>query len=505
MDSKRKDLDLKTKLNILQCLQSPGSTQASVAKEFRIARSTVSKLKKNENEIKKEASEGTVNFERKRKRQGKEEDVEDALLLWFKQVNAQGARIPGPMLKQKAEAIAKAKGVPFDATEGWLCRWKTRNNITWKKEHGEKQAADIPGAEAWKKDFLKDLLRDYDPADVFNADETGLYYRGLPDRGHCFKGEKLSGGKKAMERITVLVCANMTGTEKLPLFIIGKSKHPRCFPRHPKDLPVRYSSNKNAWMTSVIFEEYLYEWNRKLQDRGRNVLLFVDNCSAHPTNLQLSNIKIEFLPPNTTSLMQPMDMGIIKNLKGFYRVHLNKRVIATLDADEDKRALDVIKSINLLDALYFVKSAWQQVSEATIKNCYRKAGFCPQEQPQDNDTEFDPLYDVPVSEEMSLEELREQVEIDTELEIAGEQTEHMLLEEVQKAKRQRTDDTDDEDEPIIAPMSVKRKVEMLNDLRQYIQLNGLETCLPALKTIESKIYQEVSETKTQKRIEDFFQ
>jgi len=43
----------------------------------------------------------------------------------------------------------------------------------------------------------------------------------------------------------------MTG-EKNKLFVIGKSKQPRCF-KGVKALPVEYSANKNAWMTQEIF------------------------------------------------------------------------------------------------------------------------------------------------------------------------------------------------------------------------------------------------------------
>ena len=61
------------------------------------------------------------------------------------------------------------------------------------------------------------------------------------------------GSKKAMDRVTVLCCANMTGRDKAKLLVIGKSKKPRCF-KHVdvNTLPVIYLANHNAWMTSVL-------------------------------------------------------------------------------------------------------------------------------------------------------------------------------------------------------------------------------------------------------------
>jgi hypothetical protein len=54
----------------------------------------------------------------------------------------------------------------------------------------------------------------------------------------------------------------------------------------------------------------------------RKILLVLDNCAAHPHLDSLKNIQLEFLSPNTTSLVQSMDMGTIKNLKTLYRTKL---------------------------------------------------------------------------------------------------------------------------------------------------------------------------------------
>ena len=59
------------------------------------------------------------------------------------------------------------------------------------------------------------ILSRYDPSDIFNADETGLYWRLLPDKTHSLSGEVCTGGKKSKDRVTVLVCANMTGVRNI--------------------------------------------------------------------------------------------------------------------------------------------------------------------------------------------------------------------------------------------------------------------------------------------------
>ena len=70
----------------------------------------------------------------------------------------------------------------------------------------------------WTSRQLPDLLDKFSPDDIFNADETGLFWKCLPDKS----GERCSGGKRSKDRITVLVCANMSGSEKLPLLVIGR-------------------------------------------------------------------------------------------------------------------------------------------------------------------------------------------------------------------------------------------------------------------------------------------
>jgi hypothetical protein len=62
-----------------------------------------------------------------------------------------------------------------------------------------------------------------------------------------FKGEKCTTGKRSKERITLLVGSNMSGTEKVPLHVIGKSAKPLCFKN--ARIPVDYK----AWMTGKFF------------------------------------------------------------------------------------------------------------------------------------------------------------------------------------------------------------------------------------------------------------
>ena len=79
---------------------------------------------------------------------------------------------------------------------------------------GERSAVDEASTDQWIKDAVKATLARYSKKDVFNCDESGLFWRLLPDRTLAFKSDKCSGGKKSKERVTFLLCTNMDGSQK---------------------------------------------------------------------------------------------------------------------------------------------------------------------------------------------------------------------------------------------------------------------------------------------------
>jgi hypothetical protein len=121
------------------------------------------------------------------------------------------------------------------------------------------------------------------------------------------------------------------GTEKLKPVVISRSREPRCF-RGKAAVPVAYKKNSNSWMTSEIFTELLQNLNKKTRQNDRKIALVIDNCSAHPSIL-LSNVKLIYLPPNATSRLQAMDMGVTHTLKSHYRQRLVRRMLALFETN----------------------------------------------------------------------------------------------------------------------------------------------------------------------------
>jgi hypothetical protein len=139
----------------------------------------------------------------KRLRTSNHKDVDTALLEWFKHVRHNNIAINGPLLSAKAYTLASALGdTLFKATNGFIDRWKARHGIVFKKVCGEESVSQ-GDTETWLDVTLPELLDQFAPENIFNADETGLFYKLQPDKTMTFKGQKCSGGKKTKDRLTL--------------------------------------------------------------------------------------------------------------------------------------------------------------------------------------------------------------------------------------------------------------------------------------------------------------
>ena len=145
-------------------------------------------------------------------------------------------------------------------------RFESRHDIVLRKIAGEEGSVSEEKLHDWTFKQLPDLLEEFSPDDIFNADETGLFWKCLPDKSLSLKGERCIGGKRSKDRITVLVCANMSGSEKLPLLVTGRFAKPRCF-KNARTILVQYEANKKAWMVSKLLSSWLKKLDKKFKQK----------------------------------------------------------------------------------------------------------------------------------------------------------------------------------------------------------------------------------------------
>ena len=185
-------------------------------------------------------------------------------------------------------------------------------------------------------------------------DELGLFYQQFQTKTLQSKGERCAGGKLSNVRLTGLAAANAI-RENLPLILIGKSAKPRCF-NGVKSLPWLCQSQKKAWMNSEIFETYVRKVDMRFQREDRKVVLIIDKCQALPHVENPKALELVFLPPNTASRTQPINQGVIRPLKAYYRSKVIKRQLKFIDACKEE-----IVSFNILDAMRMLVESLETV------------------------------------------------------------------------------------------------------------------------------------------------
>ena len=303
--------------------------------------------------------------------------VNDTLHEWYLLACSKNIYPDGPILKEKAKEIAEKLGIEgFKASNGWLDKWKQRHSIKRVSICGE--SGDVSGAtvDSWKE-RLPENLNGYKMEDIYNLDETGCFWRSLPDKGFGEKGKQCKGGKKSKLRVTIAFIVSAQGEKEDPI-VIWTSERPRCFRGlDVSSLPVTYFQQKKAWMTGDIMNKILSSFNRKMIHQKRSVLLLMDNAGCHPQNLidKYSNVKVIFFPPNTTSKLQPLDLGIIQNFKVHYRQFLLRYILASIETCTS--ASEIAGTITILNAMRWISKAWKEVKPETIYKCFKKAGISP--------------------------------------------------------------------------------------------------------------------------------
>ena len=143
---------------------------------------------------------------------------------------------------------------------------------------------------------LQSLILQYNLENVYNADETALYWKLEPSKSLACG--PVSGVKKPKDRITIMLACNLTGTHKLPAVFIHKYKNPRCILNvDKKTLPVLYYWNNSAWMQRSIFRNWIMQLNQEMRRKRKYILLLLDNVSTHrlDDNEQLSNVMLNYI------------------------------------------------------------------------------------------------------------------------------------------------------------------------------------------------------------------
>ena len=191
---------------MLEAVESGTTNHSELSRRFKIDRKSIRRILKSKDAINNAVYNGR-NFKRAKLRPPKHEELEEILAKWLKNVRSQNVPVSGmlvkvvyivyfiqnsvnfiPISKEKAQEIAEYLEISeFNVSQGWLTRFKDRHSIVFKTIQGEAGAVDFESLRDWQEKVLKNKISKFSPDDIFNADETGLFYHLLPNKTMAFK------------------------------------------------------------------------------------------------------------------------------------------------------------------------------------------------------------------------------------------------------------------------------------------------------------------------------
>lgn len=172
------------KVEVLNWHHANGKNQTKTATHFdklypelKLTQPRISAWLKDEISIRQNELETSASVKRVNKT--KFETVDKLLEEWTRNAIVAKLVISGDLLREKWKDFARLQGIPstqwLKLSNGWLDSFKARNNLKMYKKHGEAAQADELTI-SQEVDRLQKLISRFPPNDVFNMDETGLFY-----------------------------------------------------------------------------------------------------------------------------------------------------------------------------------------------------------------------------------------------------------------------------------------------------------------------------------------
>lgn len=220
-----------------------------------------------------------------------------------------------------------------------------------------------------KMSAIRALCRNYRENDIYNMDESLLSWKHV--QCPALAPELMRQGTQ----MTLALCVNSTGTDKLPAWVITSEKKPISLDvSNPETFGAAWKSSESMLMTSGLMQEWLLYFYSHIGNK-RSVILLLDNVHHHKEGLKSSpppsNIRIQWLPPGTTKRYQPLDQGINRVLKNHYRQLWLKRVFQNL---YDEEPINPIHTMSSELAVHWLAQIWKhEVTNKTIQNSFDKS------------------------------------------------------------------------------------------------------------------------------------
>nr|XP_012151897.1 PREDICTED: jerky protein homolog-like [Megachile rotundata] len=330
-NKKRVFLPVSKKIKIVEELEQ-GVSMQTLCNKYAVSRDVIYRIRRECGQLKHFAIR---RGHHKNRRTSSNEDLENRLYTWFLEQRAMGNPLTDLLLQEKANELFQEHGSTSVAgSRGWLHNFKNRYEIRLVWAHDEQASADSESAQQFTENFAKQVKEDnIDLCTIYNMDETGLLWKAVPSKSLvCSEEGKLAGKKLKKDRVSI----GFVRQYQLENGVVGK------------------------------------------------VILLVDNCSSHKDREPEELFEVLYLPPNTTSLIQPMDQGVIAKFKTLYRHQILRRIL-----QYEKRMEEFYKSFNIKDCIDLVNKSWMDITATNIYNSWSK--ILPRDNKDEDETNPDTL------------------------------------------------------------------------------------------------------------------
>ncbi|KAL2710053.1 Protein PDC2 [Kluyveromyces marxianus] len=325
--------------------------------------------------------------------------VHKILQEWVSQSIWNGIPVSLPVIQDTAQSVWHK--IPPEYREGkgsfshkWVANFLSRMNLsTHIIEH------DMPKhPKVWyfdERSTLKQFISNISEDSLFTLDETFLAYN-LPLDYAQYETNSI---QKRLEVVTVMLCSNLKGTEKMNPLVIGRYENYNSFKNFMKDdghsvgqdshlgektgkrFGIVYQSNRKSWLTSTLFHDWLVAFDKRLVSDNRKIWIILDDsCSHRIINLNLQNIELIYTSANSRFL--PFNWGVLEEFKARYRIQQYKALIdlqKNISQDSgDSRLLTYEQScLTMTNAFKFIKIAWDAIPKERINATWKNSGILP--------------------------------------------------------------------------------------------------------------------------------
>ncbi|XP_028969062.1 uncharacterized protein LOC100907734 [Galendromus occidentalis] len=221
-------------------------------------------------------------------------------------------------------------------------------------------------------------LNDYDPSRIYTVSETCLLFNKLP----LSERDTFSDTLNAESRITVLLCANADGSQKLRPLVINSRRDGEDFNENRDKLPVSYETQRSSFLTGKIFQQWIWELERRVD---YPCVLLLDTSPAHVSvSVQSDKIKLLFLQ-NSLRQLQPLNQGAMTEFKARYKAEMISHIEqnykqlgqnSNCSGGNSNGVWNLTPPeamLSFVDALYILNQAWKSLSRESLLESWTRS------------------------------------------------------------------------------------------------------------------------------------